>query len=136
MVQDLEWKLVYTKARCEAWSEANLRNQGFAVLLPRVRSGGTFEPLFPRYVFVGHTPDRDVSSVRNTRGVQRLVEFAGTPARVPSSVIDEIRGRMNGSGLVELEKGAAPIPLFDQRAQERLRTLVRLAQAGFRVVAA
>ena len=138
MGQDLEWKLVYTKARCEAWSEANLRNQGFAVLLPRVRSssGRSFEALFPRYVFIGHARGRDLSPVRSTRGVLRIVEFAGQPARVPSDVIAEIRSRMDAHGVVELDAMAPPRPLFDRRAHERLRALVRLAQAGFRVVAA
>jgi transcription antitermination factor NusG len=139
MVQELEWKLVYTKARCEAWSEAHLRNQGFAVLLPRVRNakGTAFEPLFPRYVFIGHTPGRDIGPIRNTRGVQRIVEFAAHPARVPAEVIEEIRSRMDAHGVVALDANApSPRPLFDRRAQERLRALVRLAQAGFRVVAA
>lgn len=138
MEQVLEWKLVYTKARCEAWSEANLRNQGYAVLLPRVRcaSGRAFEPLFPRYLFIGHAPGRDIAAVRNTRGVQRIVEFGQRPARVPPGVIDKIRGRMDGAGVVELDDSPSAAPLFDRRALERLRTLVRLAQAGFRVVAA
>lgn len=138
MEQELEWKLVYTKARCEAWSEAHLRNQGFAVLLPRVRSGSgrSFDPLFPRYLFIGHAKGRDIGAVRNTRGVQRIVEFGGRPARVPADVIDEIRGRMDHAGVVELDREAQARPLFDRRAQERLRALVRLAQAGFRVVAA
>lgn len=139
MGTELEWKLVYTKARCEAWSEANLRNQGFAVLLPRVRSGSdrSFEPLFPRYLFVGHQPDRDIAPLSNTRGVLRVVEFGRRPARVPLDVIEEIRSRMDARGVVELDPATAPArPLFDPRAQQRLRALVRLAQAGFRVVAA
>ena len=138
MEQELEWKLIYTKARCEAWSEANLRNQGFAVLLPRVRSrsGRSFDPLFPRYVFIGHSRNRDITPVRNTRGVQRFVEFGDGPVRVPSAVIEEIRARMDAAGVVQLANEPEAVPLFDRRAQERLRTLVRLAQAGFRVVAA
>ena len=134
MERELEWKLVYTKARCEVWSEMNLRRQGFSVLMPRVRGRAGFAPLFPRYLFVGHERGRDTTPVRNTRGVLRLVQFGPLPARVPQEVIDEIRGRMNPHGLVELET-VVERPLFDRREQERVRTLVKLAQAGFRVVA-
>src|SRR6266566_4820626 len=93
MERDLEWKLVYTKVHCEAWSEANLRNQGFSVLLPRVREGSNFAPLFPRYVFIAHERGRDVRCVRSTRGVRSLVHFGEQPVRVPQDVIDEIRSR-------------------------------------------
>ncbi len=142
MDQNLEWKLVYTKARCESWSEANLRNQGFVTLMPRVRAGErdgggrSFAPLFPRYLFVGHTPGRDLDTIPNTRGVLRLVYFGERPAKVPLEVIAEIRSRMDAHGIVRLEDDAAAQPLFDRRSQARMRALVKLAAAGFRVVAA
>ena len=65
MESESEWKLVYTKVHCEAWSEANLRNQGFAVLMPRIRARSGFAPLFPRYLFVGHARGRDIRSLRS-----------------------------------------------------------------------
>jgi transcriptional antiterminator RfaH len=134
----LEWKLVYTKARCESWAEANLKNQGFSVLVPRVRrkSGTGFEPLFPRYVFIGSEPARDTRSVVNTRGVARLVHFGDHPVRVPPNVIDEVRSRMDAHGIVDLDQAAVATPLFDRGSRERLRALVKLAEAGFRVRAA
>jgi Transcription termination factor nusG len=136
MQRDSEWKLVYTKVHCEAWSEANLRNQGFSVLLPRVRARAGFAPLFPRYLFVGHEPGRDTRALRSTRGVRYVVMFADHPVRVPQSVIDEVRGRMDAQGVVHLEREANRQPLFDRRERERVRTLVKLAQAGFRVAIA
>ena len=134
MAPELEWKLVYTKARCETWSEVNLRRQGFSVLMPRVRSRSGFSPLFPRYLFIGHEHGADTRPVRNTRGVQQLVHFGEHPARVPQHVIDEIKSRMDPQGVVHLDATAVQ-PLFDRKQQERVRTLVKLAQAGFRVVA-
>jgi hypothetical protein len=136
MEQEIEWKLVYTKARCEVWSEANLRNQGFTILCPRMADPhGGFAPLFPRYLFVGHAPGRDLTSIRSTRGVLRIVQFGDAPARVPREVIEDLRRRMDGRGVVALE--ASPTePLYDRRAQQRIRALVKLAEAGFRVVAA
>lgn len=137
MGQELEWKLVYTKLHCEAWAAAQLRNQGFSVLLPRARGrgGDVLVPLFPRYVFVGHEQSRDISPISNTRGVRCLVQFASQPARVAPEVIEEVRSRMDAHGVVHLEGPPAATALFDRRQQERLRALVRLAQAGFRVVA-
>ena len=136
MESALEWKLVYTKVNCEVWSEANLRNQGFSVLMPRVRARAGFAPLFPRYLFVGHEPGRDTRTLNNTRGVRYLVSFGGYPARVPQSVIDEVRSRMDAHGVVHLDPELTTRPLFDRRARERVRTLVKLAQAGFRVATA
>jgi transcription antitermination factor NusG len=134
MMGALEWMLVYTKSRCEAWCEANLRNQGFEVLGPRVRTAKGIEALFARYLFVGHERGRDTRSVENTRGVQRIVTFGGRLARVPQDVIDEVRSRIGADGLVQLD--VAVSPLFDRAAAARLRALVKLAEAGFRVRAA
>jgi len=136
MERDSEWKLVYTKVNCEAWSEANLRNQGFSVLMPRVHARNGFAPLFPRYLFVGFEAGRDTRSLNNTLGVRCVVSFGGRDARVPQSVIDEIRARMDAHGVVHLDRDTPRQPLFDRRARERVRTLVRLAQAGFRVAIA
>jgi hypothetical protein len=133
--RDLCWRLLYTKARAESWADLNLRKQGFTTLLPRVRHRDGFGPLFPRYVFVGAPPGMDLRPACNTRGVLYVVQFGAHPARVPLDVIDEIRSRMNDHGVVELEGAPAVDPLFARRERERVRALVKFAQAGFRVVA-
>jgi hypothetical protein len=43
---------------------------------------------------------------------------------------------MDTHGVVHLEKLAKPDPLFARRERERVRALVKLAQAGFRVKSA
>ena len=136
MDSELEWKLVYTKVHCEAWSEANLRNQDFSVLMPRVRTRAGFAPLFPRYLFVGHQSGRDTRSLQNTRGIQYVVSLGERQVRVPQSVIDEVRSRMDAHGVVRLDAEAGRVRLFDQRERERVRALVKLSQAGFRVASA
>lgn len=133
MERDLEWKLLYTKVHCEAWAEANLRNQGFHVLFPRVRERSGFGPLFPRYVFVGHDHRLSPRSLTNTRGVLKVVHFGDRPAQVPQSVIDEIRSRMDSHGVVHLPDAGGVRPIFDRRQRERVRALVKLASAGFRI---
>lgn len=133
--RDLCWLLLYTKARAESWADVNLRKQGFATLLPRVRQRDGFGPLFPRYVFLGAPAGSDFRSARSTRGVLYVVHCGERPARVPLEVIDDIRARMDEHGVVTLE-GRPPVdPLFARRERERVRALVKFAQAGFRVVA-
>ncbi len=130
---ELCWKLLYTKARAEAWAEINLRRQGFTTLLPRVRQRSGFGPLFPRYIFVGHRADQTVSSLSSTLGVLYIVLCGDHAARVPAEVIAEIRGRMDAHGVVRLDEVPKPDPLFVKAQRERIRALVRLAAAGFRV---
>ena len=133
--RDLCWQLLYTKARTESWAEINLRKQGFATLLPRVRRRDGFGPLFPRYVFVGGPAATDFRSARSTRGVLYVVHCGEKPARVPLEVISEIRSRMDEQGVVKLERRPLSDSLFARRERDRVRALVKLARAGFRVVA-
>ena len=131
----LSWLLVYTKARAEAWTDINLRNQGFVTLAPRVAARRGFGMLFPRYVFVGFAPGARDAAIRSTLGVQYVVHCGDKPARVPAHVIEEIRSRMDAHGVVHLD--IVPIdPLFAKRERERVRALIKLAQAGFRVKSA
>jgi hypothetical protein len=130
---DLSWILVYTKAHAEAWTDINLRRQGFETLMPRVAARGGFRPLFPRYLFVGAAQEVRTQPVRSTLGVMYVVHFGDRPAAVPIHVIDEIRGRMNENGVVHLERRAAPDELFARRERDRVRALIKLTAAGFRV---
>ena len=130
---ELSWILVYTKAHSEAWTDINLRRQGFETLMPRVAARGGFRPLFPRYVFVGADKHLCTQPVRSTLGVMYVVHYGEQPAAVPMHVIDEIRGRMNENGVVHLAAKAAPDDLFARRERDRLRTLIKLSAAGFRV---
>jgi hypothetical protein len=133
--RDQCWQLLYTKARAESWAEINLRKQGFATLLPRVRRRDGFGPLFPRYLFVGALAGTDFRPARSTRGVLYVVHCGEKPARVPLDVIAEIRSRMDENGVVELERKPLVDSLFARRERDRVRALVKLARAGFRIVA-
>ena len=94
------WHAVLCKPRREALAEANLRNQGFEVYLPRMvglrrRSGRweqRIEPLFPRYLFLNEGDGgRGLAPVRSTLGVSDLVRSAGAPVRVPQGVVEALR---------------------------------------------
>ena len=94
------WHAVLCKPRREALAEANLRNQGFDVYLPRMlrlrrrasRWEHRIEPLFPRYLFVneGDSP-RGLAPVRSTLGVSDLVRCAGAPVPVPHGIVEALR---------------------------------------------
>jgi hypothetical protein len=130
------WQLLYTKPHAEAWAEINLRNQGFVTLMPRVVSRSGIRPLFPRYLFVGRHPGHAAGVLRSTLGVLYVVHCGDLPARVPDDVIAELRSRMNAQGVVHLEDAPKKDPLFAKRERERVRTLMKLAAAGFRVKSA
>ena len=127
------WQLLYTKPHAEEQAELNLRRQGFATLLPRVRNGSDSAPLFPRYIFTGHRPGQPTACLRSTIGVLDIVRCGEQPARVPVEVIEEIRSRMNGHNVVWVGEVPSVDPLFAKDQRERVRALERLVAAGFRV---
>jgi transcription antitermination factor NusG len=129
----LIWELLYTKAHAEVQAELNLRRQGFATFLPRVREGHRLEPLFPRYIFAGHRAGQSTFSLRSTLGVVNVVRCGDRPARVPVEVIEEIRSRMDSEKVVRLSQNGRSDPLFARTQRERIHALERLVAAGFRV---
>jgi len=105
------WYVVHTQPNGEARADLNLRRQGFATYLPRYgrqrsharRREMVKRPLFPRYIFVGLDLARDRwRAIHSTFGVNRLVLAGEEPLPVPECVIDEIRAREDGEGLVAL----------------------------------
>ena len=96
------WYAVLCKPRREVVAEANLINQGYRVYLPRLatqcrRAGkwsDTVEPLFPRYLFVSPSDERQsLAPVRSTLGVSELVKFGGQPATIAETVLNALRGQ-------------------------------------------
>jgi transcriptional antiterminator RfaH len=107
----MEWFVVHTQPRAEAKAMQHLRNQGFAVYLPRYlkrrrharRIDWVATPLFPRYLFVGMDLLRARwRAIRSTVGVADLICSGDRPAPVPPAVLDAIRAREDERGLVSL----------------------------------
>lgn len=101
-VNDESWYVVQTKPRQEFRAQEHLRNQGIRCVLPtiqaeKIRRGRRVfvnEPLFSRYLFLElDRRDGKWSVLRSTRGVTRLVEFGGVPARLPASLIEAFVSR-------------------------------------------
>lgn len=105
------WYVVQTKPRQEFRAQEHLRNQGFQCVLPTLRVEKIHhgkrvfvnEPLFSRYLFIElGAPDTKWGVLRSTRGVSRLVEFGGAPAKLPSDWLDHF-----------LHQTSAPRRLFE-----------------------
>jgi transcriptional antiterminator RfaH len=97
-----DWYLVYAKARQEEQAAQGLREQGYAVYLPRLRQrrrvrgrlGEVVQPLFPRYLFVAPgRPEQSVAPVDSTPGVQKLVRFGAVYLPVEAGVIEALKAR-------------------------------------------
>lgn len=101
----------------EATAEANLRRQGFALFVPRLRvttrHAGKFQSklawLFPRYGFVCLDPERQRwRSVNGTFGVASLVMSGDRPIAVPAGVIEDLRAVADENGVIDPDGGLKP----------------------------
>ncbi len=88
-----------------------MERQGFRCVLPILRVEKirrrtrlwVDEPLFARYLFIAlGGADAKWHVVRSTRGVNRVVQFGGVPAKVPAQWMDAF-----------LSCNRAPVPLFE-----------------------
>ena len=106
------WYVVQTHPHAEAKAASHLQRQGYSVYLPRYlrrrrharRVEVVTAPLFPRYLFVaiGALTQR-WRAIQSTIGVARLVCSGDEPAVVPASIVNELRGRQNEAGFVQLD---------------------------------
>lgn len=94
------WYVVLTKPRQEFRAREHLARQGFRCVLPLLRAERirrrawvwSDEPLFARYLFIElGSAGANWSVLRSTRGVSRLVEFGGVPARLPGDWLETFR---------------------------------------------
>ena len=94
------WYVVQTKPRQELRAREHLERQGLCCVLPLLRvekiRRGTLqwvnEPLFARYLFVElGSMDAKWKVLRSTRGVTRVVQFGGVPAKMSAQLMDSLR---------------------------------------------
>lgn len=93
------WSVVFTKPRQEQLARENLERQGFVTYLPMLKQPkrlrghwqDVIEPLFPRYLFIAVAFGRqDLSPIRSTLGVLKLVRFGLEPATVPPGLVETL----------------------------------------------
>jgi transcriptional antiterminator RfaH len=106
---DPKWYLVKTKPLNEPKIYTRLTEAGFETLYPKilkkVKGKGRVDvrPFFPTYLFVRFAIEQFRTN-RYTRGVARVVSFGPEPQEVDPEIIETVRGRMDGSGIVTLVK--------------------------------
>lgn len=99
-----KWLLLQVKASQEKRAIDNLEYQGGESYCPMIslekivagKRTVVEEALFPGYVFFHSNPQHDglsYTSLRSTRGVQKLVSFGTEPVSVPEKLISQLKQR-------------------------------------------
>jgi transcriptional antiterminator RfaH len=111
MTSGTHWYVVHTHAHAETKAAAHLVRQGYSIYLPRClkrrRHARRVEmiaaPLFPRYLFVAidHLTQR-WRAIQSTVGVNHLVRYGDEPALMPPGIVEDLRGREDKRGLIEV----------------------------------
>src|SRR5262245_7435561 len=108
---EFEWFAIQTRTGLEHVALRTLATIGLDTLLPLARIHGRpprgrerrIKPLFSGYCFARFRRCVDLQRVRYSRGVVRVVGTEETPWPVEESIIEEIRARLDESGVMELE---------------------------------
>lgn len=95
---DIAWYLVQCKPRQEGRAQEHLDRQGFECFYPTtwvatLKAGKVnkrMQPLFPSYLFIRLGSQDNWTALRSTRGVSRVVSFAGQPCRVHDAIIEHL----------------------------------------------
>jgi transcriptional antiterminator RfaH len=96
------WYLVQVKPRAEKVSVLHLDQLGLESFCPHLKQQKIIRrvrrevvvPLFPGYLFVKFDPLFQFRTVQYSTGVQKVVSFGDTLARVDSSIIEAVRARI------------------------------------------
>jgi transcription antitermination factor NusG len=96
------WSVVQTESQRERIAAEFLREAKYEIYLPRILMKKREVPLFPGYLFV--TISSQWWAVRWSIGVIRVLMDGEMPAKVPGKVVDAIKRREGGDGLVRLPK--------------------------------
>ena len=110
------WYVIQTKPKKELEARSYLSMKGLEIFFPRMETfapkGGRItreiKALFPNYIFGNFDRVRDYSLVKYGKGVNKIVSFSGEPVPISVMVIEEIKGRMDAAGLINLKFNLKP----------------------------
>jgi transcriptional antiterminator RfaH len=111
MIGGTRWYVVQTQPNAETKAAMHLARQGFTAYLPRYRKrrrharkvDTVAAPLFPRYLFVAvDTASQRWRSIQSTIGVSHIVGSNDEPTALADRVIEELRGREDETGFIQL----------------------------------
>jgi transcription antitermination factor NusG len=103
------WYVLFTKPRAEKQVYNRLVQSGIEAFLPMYttlhqwsdRKKKVDVPLFSSYVFVHISPDQYLKAIQ-TQGTVKYVSFGGIPAKIPSSVINNLKIILNCNPEIEI----------------------------------
>ncbi len=102
------WYVIQTKPKKEEEAKSYLSTNGLEAFNPLMetfvprngRLNKEFRPLFPNYIFGKFDIERNYNLVRWARGVKKILGFGGEFIPVSEEVVDLIKNRTDGSGIV------------------------------------
>ncbi|SDS94720.1 transcriptional antiterminator RfaH [Halopseudomonas xinjiangensis] len=105
-LMDAAWYLLQCKPRQDARANEHLNRQGFECFHPTMQTesirGGKMtthsQALFPGYLFIRIPATANWTTLHSTRGVSRVVGFAGQPCKVADHLIEHLRRRCESIG--------------------------------------
>lgn len=105
---DRSWFVCQTNSRAEKRAKYHLEEKGFEVYLPMMEARKYLgpsqlvvqKPLFTSYLFVRFNPESDLTRVRWTRGVRKLLPENVRPVGVDDQLIDSIKALEARDGVI------------------------------------
>ena len=103
-----QWYVIQTKPKKESEAESYLSVKGLEIFFPLMESfpqrngriNREVKPLFPNYIFGNFDAVQDYTLVKYAKGVNRIVKFGADPIPLSEMVIEEIKKRMDESGVI------------------------------------
>ncbi len=134
------WFVVNTHPHQEMRAEANLRQQGYEVWLPRLlrsrrharKVDTTLAPLFPGYLFIRLNRKIEAwRAINSTFGVRRILCRGETPAPVETGFVEALMRRTDDTGALAPEADALrlgdTLHILSGPFSDRIGTLLSLA---------
>jgi transcriptional antiterminator RfaH len=102
------WYVIQTKPKEEGKASSYLSTKGVEIFAPLTETfttrsgkiGKELKPLFPGYIFGNFDLEQDYSLVRWAKGVKCVLGLGGNPAPVADEVVEIIKERSDGDGIV------------------------------------
>jgi transcriptional antiterminator RfaH len=147
------WYVIQTKPKKEGEASSYLALKGLEIFNPLLetfferngRMNQTLKPLFPTYIFGKFDLMEKYTLVKWAKGVKKIIGNGEGPIPIAENVINEIKNRSDGKGIVNLKRQFAPnepirikfgpfknfLGIFEGWVPEKERVCILLNLIGF-----
>lgn len=99
--EGLTWFVVVCNPKCEKRAQLGLRRAGYQTYLPQTKRWKVVSrqkqeaesPLFPRFLFIGLSPDMDFWKMQGVHGVEGIVRNDSRPVQIPAGSLARLLDR-------------------------------------------